>query len=705
MGLLRSVAPLAGTLLLVLPAGAQVTIVNMVPRSSSDEANQDSEPSLTVHPTNPDLMFASAFTPNGQNPYAVVYMSSDGGRSWEKRAIVPSSAQNHRSGTGDITLQLTENALYAGILRNTDDMVPNKASLLLNAVRTTDLTGRTPMQVMDSKYPTDQPHMRGYTVPTGPDAGFDRLYLGINDLSKEGTGYNTSTVFVSAAGSLGNGMLTESGIDPVVDFRRNGPPVRTAHHPDGTVYATYFHWDSYFGNRAMVDVVIVRDDHGGLGATPFQGLKGSAGVRIRSNLSVLTSAGPSMGSGRLVNSDLSVAVDPRDSSIVYVAFAAGSSVPDYGIGVFLSNDSGLTWAQLGNDRLRAKAPALAVNATGEVGLLYQELRPHHSQMRWRTRFEVMQVDTKTRQLTGTHTHTLGAFPEQGAPAIQFSPYLGDYVGALAVGKDFRGVFSTSNDPAHMRQGVVMQRNWLPATQKLLGVNNVTVIAPSIDPYYFELVTQPHEEEFHVRDWTEGPTKHDRGLGPSVHAGSLDSSDVWNRTSDDPGGFDALGRPQGQHQVFLGTNYAFARVHRRQAGPARNVSVDFLVADFGVGGNYRRAGTALSPVLHFPASSTVETMTAGYPWFTGLTSSHHTLAVEISTPDDPVASSLLGRAPATPTQCGWINDPFGLSWQIVPRRFTELVADEDPKKVQAVMDAMLAMQKLDVATLERAYDEA
>lgn len=63
------------------------------------------------------------------------------------------------------------------------------------------------------------------------------------------------------------------------------------------------------------------------------------------------------------------------------------------------------------------------------------------------------------------------------------------------------------------------------------------------------------------------------------------------------------------------------------------------------------------------------------------------------------------AGGTPTQCGWIRDPFGLSWQIVPRRFQELIADEDPKKVRAVTEAMLGMVKLDVAGLERAYEEA
>ncbi len=66
---------------------------------------------------------------------------------------------------------------------------------------------------------------------------------------------------------------------------------------------------------------------------------------------------------------------------------------------------------------------------------------------------------------------------------------------------------------------------------------------------------------------------------------------------------------------------------------------------------------------------------------------------------------LVEAGATPTACGWIKDPFGLSWQIVPRRFMELIRDEDPKRVEAVMGAMMTMVKLDVAALERAYDEA
>ena len=52
-------------------------------------------------------------------------------------------------------------------------------------------------------------------------------------------------------------------------------------------------------------------------------------------------------------------------------------------------------------------------------------------------------------------------------------------------------------------------------------------------------------------------------------------------------------------------------------------------------------------------------------------------------------------------CGWLKDRYGVSWQIVPRRLTELISDPDEQKSQRVMKAMLAMKKIDVAELERA----
>lgn len=66
---------------------------------------------------------------------------------------------------------------------------------------------------------------------------------------------------------------------------------------------------------------------------------------------------------------------------------------------------------------------------------------------------------------------------------------------------------------------------------------------------------------------------------------------------------------------------------------------------------------------------------------------------------------LVNAAATPLQCSWITDQCGVTWQIVPRRFMELISDQNPKKVQAVTEAMMTMVKLDVAALERAYNQA
>lgn len=55
----------------------------------------------------------------------------------------------------------------------------------------------------------------------------------------------------------------------------------------------------------------------------------------------------------------------------------------------------------------------------------------------------------------------------------------------------------------------------------------------------------------------------------------------------------------------------------------------------------------------------------------------------------------------PQQCGWLSDRFGLSWQVVPKRFEELMSDSDPAVVQRVTQAMLQMIKLEVPALEAA----
>ena len=56
-----------------------------------------------------------------------------------------------------------------------------------------------------------------------------------------------------------------------------------------------------------------------------------------------------------------------------------------------------------------------------------------------------------------------------------------------------------------------------------------------------------------------------------------------------------------------------------------------------------------------------------------------------------------------SMCGWLKDKFGVSWQIIPKQLGKLMGDPDPEKSQRVVQAMLKMQKIIVADLQKAYD--
>ena len=55
-----------------------------------------------------------------------------------------------------------------------------------------------------------------------------------------------------------------------------------------------------------------------------------------------------------------------------------------------------------------------------------------------------------------------------------------------------------------------------------------------------------------------------------------------------------------------------------------------------------------------------------------------------------------------SQCGWLKDKYGLSWQIIPAALFEMMQDRDPGKSKRVMEAMLQMKKIDIGLLEKAY---
>lgn len=56
-----------------------------------------------------------------------------------------------------------------------------------------------------------------------------------------------------------------------------------------------------------------------------------------------------------------------------------------------------------------------------------------------------------------------------------------------------------------------------------------------------------------------------------------------------------------------------------------------------------------------------------------------------------------------SQCGWLKDKYGLSWQVVPTILRELMGGKDPERSNRVMQALLQMQKLEIEPLKRAYE--
>ncbi len=57
-----------------------------------------------------------------------------------------------------------------------------------------------------------------------------------------------------------------------------------------------------------------------------------------------------------------------------------------------------------------------------------------------------------------------------------------------------------------------------------------------------------------------------------------------------------------------------------------------------------------------------------------------------------------------SRCGWLKDKYRLSWQVIPTALGKMLEDKDPAKSGRVMQAMMQMSKIDIATLQEAYDQ-
>jgi hypothetical protein len=456
------------------PASSSVKVIDVIPASLSGESNQDSEPFLAIQSANPQVMVASAFTPNpfSSTGNAPVYVSQDGGKTWALNAITPVQRMTcditHAMATGE---NHPRGDLHAGTLACV-------SGITLDESESNDVSLTTTMSVQSTRSNVDQPFVRALGVSSG-----DRIYVGVNDFNQPNG--HTATIDVSVDGGA---TYKSVPIETRKTAGQDGPSVRPAVANDGTVYAAFFGWRKFDGKTATSDVVVVRDDAAATGANPFQMLKDPSdklpGVLVVKKVAIPWSNAPTLGQER-IGSTLSIAVDPNHSSTVYVGWADHGSKGDiYALHVRRSTDRGVTWSKTDLPRTtihNATNIALAIANNGVVGFLYQQL----NNGRW-----VTHLQQSHDGFTTVQDIVLATVPAN-EPAMQFLPYLGDYDYVLAVGNEFRGVFCANNTPnfANFPQGVTYQRA-ADFNSKTLNDGSGNPVPISIDPFYFSVPVLP-----------------------------------------------------------------------------------------------------------------------------------------------------------------------------------------------------------------------
>ena len=504
----------------------KIQVVNIVPgdQSNADQSNethQDSEPSLAVNPVNPLQMVASAFTPSTDpnDTNAPIYVSTDGGNTWSLKPGVPGgNSKPGNSGTQDMTLCFSSmtNNVYLADLRGDSNRVMEVLSSTFTQIVANPFpsipSSTTPATSLEKRGPVDQPHIRACTVPTGPDAGKDRIYIGNNDFSALP---KSATLDVCLDAAVSNPVFTSVRLEHRTTAGQDSAMVKSAIHPDGTVYSAYYGRRAVTGdfdsNTQLItdaDVVLVRDDNWGQGDTthdPFTALVDSSdnvvgrlvvsGVSCPVQKSGVTEMEgvpppPSILGQERVQGDISIAVDPGNSSVVYLAWAdiqPDSQPSGYTLHLRRSRDRGVTW---GPDLLtipNATNSGLAVTSDGVIGFLYQQLIFVRQIFpdRWETHLQY------SPDGLAWHDEVLATTPAND-PVLQGDPYLGDFAYLEAVDKTFYGIFCANNtpDPANFPNGVVYQRNHDFQTRTLLGTDGTTQVDPSIDPFFFSVVPDP-----------------------------------------------------------------------------------------------------------------------------------------------------------------------------------------------------------------------
>ena len=167
---------------------------------------------------------------------------------------------------------------------------------------------------------------------------------------------------------------------------------------------------------------------------------------------------------------------------MYIAYSnqPGSA---YTLHVLRSQNGGETWTNDLRTIPNAKNPGLAINSDGKVGFAYQQLVSRDGGNRW-----VTHLERTTDGFTSSVVDLVLSDTPADTPVTEGEPYLGDYLGLLALGKDFYGAFTANNTPDrnNFPSGVSYQRNANFNTTTLLANDGTTPVPVSIDPFFFKV---------------------------------------------------------------------------------------------------------------------------------------------------------------------------------------------------------------------------
>ena len=114
---------------------------------------------------------------------------------------------------------------------------------------------------------------------------------------------------------------------------------------------------------------------------------------------------------------------------------------------------------------------------------------------------------------------------------------------------------------------------------------------------------------------------------------------------------------------------------------------------------QKAGDVITAEIELGGSKFI--LLNGGPMFTHSEAVSFVISTEDQAETDRLWDAIVGGG-GQESQCGWCKDKWGISWQITPRRLIELVfANPDPAGARRAMDAMMQMQKIDIAKIEHA----